>query len=118
MKNDEKLHLLITGMMEYMAKQVESLPDKGIFKPHSIAMDYPGTDYEAFLRYEHSLTEEDGASHRISTAMRLVGSSCIVSHYLFKGTKAESHAWLQDAHTEALLTADYAELKTSVDRRN
>ena len=80
-------------------------------------MDYPETDYEAFLRYEHALTDESGANRRLTTVMRPSGSSCVVSHYIFKGTKKDCLAWLQNEHTEALLTVDYAELKESVDRR-
>lgn len=118
MEKEEDLHILITGMMEYMGKQIESLPEQGIFKPCFLVMDYPGTEYEGFLRYEYDLTDDSGKGRRLRTSMCPVGSDRAVSHYLFKGTKQQCLAWLADKQTEAELTADYEQLKESVDRRD
>lgn len=117
MTKEEKLHILITGMMEYLRKQIKALPDKGSFESHFVAMDYPGTNYEGFLRYEYDLTECSGKGRRLSTSMCPVGSSQVVSHYIFKGTKQECLAWLRDKNTEKVLTEDYESLKDSVDRK-
>ena len=116
MKKDEKLHTLLSGMMEYLEKRIKALPEEGKFESHFVVMDYPGTKYEGFLRYEYDLTDDSGNGRRLVTAMAPAGTGQAVSHYLFKGTKQDCLSWLKQEGTEALLAEDYARLKESVDR--
>lgn len=118
MTKEEKLHILIPRMMEHLAKQIGDLPSKGPFEPNFVVIDYPDTNYEGFLRYEIDRTDGSGKGRRLRTSMCPVGSNMAISHYIFKGTKGECLAWLRDKETEAILTADYTELKESLDKRD
>lgn len=117
MTKEKKLHLLICRMMEYLGKQIETLPEEGEFYPNYVVIDYPDTSYEGFLRYEHDQTDASGKRRRIRTSMRPAGSDWIVSHFVFCGTKQQCLAWLSDPKTEELLKEDYAELAESVKNR-
>lgn len=40
--NEEKLDILVSAMLEYLEKQVTSLPEQGRFERHSVSMTYAG----------------------------------------------------------------------------
>lgn len=116
MTNEEKLDILISTMLEYLEKQVTSLPEQGRFEPHSVSMTYPGTACKGFLIYENVLTDSSQRCRWLRTSMCRQGSDRMVSHYLFKGSKAECLAWLGEPGNQEALKKDYAALLSSVEQ--
>lgn len=116
MTNEEKLDILVTKMLEYMKKQVNSLPEQGRFERHSVSMTYPRTNCDGFLIYEYDLTNSSQRGRRLRASMCRQNSDRMISHYLFKGSKAECLAWLEEPGNQEALKKDYAELFSSVER--
>lgn len=110
------LDILIPKGLRLLAERTEKeVPATGRFGPVSVSFDYPGTDYQAFLRVEPS-ARGDGTERCLRSYMRQAGSDKAVSHYLFTGTKAQLLVWLREKSSEKELRKSYAELKESVDR--
>ena len=63
--NEEKLDILVSAMLEYLEKQVTSLPEQGRFERHSVSMTYPGTTCDGFLIYECDLTDSSQRGRRL-----------------------------------------------------
>ena len=116
MTNEEKLDILVTKMLEYLKNQVNSLPEQGRFEHHSVSMTYPGTTCDGYLIYECDLTDSSQRGRRLRASMCRQGSDRMISHYLFKGSKAECLAWLEKPGNQEVLKKDYAELLSSVER--
>lgn len=116
MTNEEKLDILVTKMLEYMKKQVNSLPEQGRFERHSVSMAYPGTTCDGYLIYECDLTDSSQRGRRLRASMCRQDSDRMISHYLFKGSKAECLAWLEEPGNQKALKKDYAALLSSVER--
>ena len=116
MTNEEKLDILVTKMLEYLKNQVNSLPQQGRFERHSVSMTYPGTTCDGYLFYECDLTDSSQRGRRLRASMCRQGSDRMISHYLFKGSKAECLAWLEEPGNQKALKKDYAALLSSVER--
>lgn len=116
MTNEEKLDILVSTMLEYLEKQVKSLPEQGTFERHSVSMTYPGTTCDGFLIYEYDLTDSSQRGRRLRASMCRQGSDRMVSHYLFKGSKTECLAWLGEPGNQGFLKKDYAALLFSVEQ--
>lgn len=114
MTNEEKLDILVSKMLEYMKKQVNSLPEQGRFERHSVSMTYPGTTCDGYLIYEFDLMDSNQRGRWLRAAMCRQDSDRMISYYLFKGSKAECLAWLEKLENHGVLKKDYADLYTSV----
>lgn len=116
MTNEEKLDILVSKMLEYLEKQVKSLPEQGRFERHSVSMTYPGTTCDGFLIYEYDLTDSSQRGRRLRASMCRQDSDRMISHYLFKGSKAECLAWLEEPRNQGVLKKDFAALLPSVEQ--
>lgn len=112
--NDELLDFLIPKLLECMKQKIDSLPERGKFDSHSVSITYPGTTCEAYLIYTYDLLDEGARNRRLRVAMHRQGCDRVVSFYLFKGSKAECLAWLEQPGILDVLKKDYADLYTSV----
>lgn len=114
MTDEEVLDFLIPKMLECMKKKIDPLPEQGKFDSHSVSITYPGTTCEAYLNYTYDPIDGGDRNRRLRVAMRHHDSDRVVSFYLFKGSKAECLAWLEQPGILESLKKDYAELYTSV----
>lgn len=116
MTDEEVLDFLIPKMLECMKKKIDPLPEQGKFDSHSVSITYPGTTCEAYLNYTYDPIDGGDRNRRLRASMCRQGSDRMISHYLFKGSKAECLAWLEKPGNQEVLKKDYAELFSSVER--
>ena len=89
---------------------------EGKFDSHSVSITYPGTTCEAYLNYTYDPIDGGDRNRRLRASMCRQSSDRMISHYLFKGSKAECLAWLEKPGNQEVLKKDYAELLSSVER--
>lgn len=113
MTNEEKKVLLIQKVRGVFRANVEGkLPEEGPTQGVFVCFDYPGTEYEAFLRAEEDHLNWSG--RRVRVMMRPQGSSRVMSNYIWKGTKQELLQWLDRDELESELRELFQDLADSL----
>ena len=110
--NEKARKILIHAVMEAQVRSMLSkVPEKGIFRPVSWAMVYPGTDHKGRIYTQHSA--EHGCAIRAS--MIVEGTSREVTDYVFFGTRQACIDWLRDESHEEVLIDIYNHLMEKAD---
>ena len=113
MTDEEKKVLLIQKVREVFRANVErELPEEGPTQGVFVCFNYPGTEYEAFLRAEEDHLNWSG--RRVRVMMRPQGSNRVMSNYIWKGTKQELLRWLDQEERQSELEKFFQNLADSL----
>ena len=115
LSKEEKMQILIPKGTDFLMQRIEKeVPENGKFKKLSVSFDIPDTQNKAQF-----IVEADGKDfkdqRRVSIGVHHKNSDRVISNYMFKGTKQEVLAYLNNPENFEDFTKTVNELSTAVD---
>ena len=110
----KQLNILFEAVTEHLVRLArDQVPETGSFRRVSMGGYRKGHPFHSILGIEESYESE--TMRRISLGMYREGEDRVISNYLFRGTKQEVIAWLEDPENRQEIIDTFEHLESRLE---